>query len=185
MRVRPLPLLVLAGIGVTGAVVSPGVGHASSARVLRVGTWRGSTGPYHSIQAAVDAAHTGDWVLVGPGDWKERGDRTTHKPASGEAGWGVTIETPGLHLRGMNRNSVVVDGTKPGTPRCSSKAADQDFGSTSAGRSGIVASKVNGVSIENLTACNYLGEGNEIWWNGGDGSGKVGMGAYHGAYLNA
>jgi hypothetical protein len=185
MRLRPVPVLLVVGVASVGAGMPITAVRAATPRVLRVGTWRGSTGPYRSIQSAVDAAHAGDWVLVGPGDWKERGDRTTHKPAKGEPGWGVTIETPGLHLRGMNRNTVVVDGTKPGTPKCSAKAADQDFGASSAGRSGIVAFKVNGVSIENLTACNYLGEGNQIWWNGGDGSGKIGMGAYHGAYLNA
>ena len=185
MRLRPVPVLLVVGVASVGAGMPIASARATTPRVLRVGTWRGSTGTYHSIQAAVDAARAGDWVLVGPGDWKERGDRTTHKPAKGEAGWGVTIEKANLHLRGMNRNTVVVDGTKPGTPKCSSRAADQDFGATSAGRDGIVASKVNGVSIENLTACNYLGQGNEIWWNGGDGSGKVGMGAYHGAYLNA
>jgi hypothetical protein len=185
MRIRPVPVLLVVGVASAAAGMPIASVRAATPRVLRVGTWRGSTGPYRSIQAAVDAARGGDWILVGPGDWKERGDRTTHKPAKGEAGWGVTIETPGLRLRGMNRNTVVVDGTKPGTPKCSAKAADQDFGTSSAGRSGIVAYKVNGVSIENLTTCNYLGEGNEIWWNGGDGSGKVGMGAYHGSYLNA
>ena len=47
--------------------------------------------------------------------------------------------------------------------------------------------KANHVSIENLTACNFLGgagdSGNEIWWNGGDGSGKIGLTGYTGAYL--
>ncbi len=47
--------------------------------------------------------------------------------------------------------------------------------------------KANNVSIENLTACNFLGgagdSGNEIWWNGGDGSGKVGLTGYTGSYL--
>jgi hypothetical protein len=49
--------------------------------------------------------------------------------------------------------------------------------------------KANGVSVENLTACNFLdgagGGGNEIWFNGGDGSGKIGMGRFRGAYLSA
>src|SRR6266852_7739733 len=49
--------------------------------------------------------------------------------------------------------------------------------------------KASGVTIENLTVCDYLagsgGHGNEIWWNGGDGSGVIGMGAYHGSYLTA
>jgi hypothetical protein len=34
------------------------------------------------------------------------------------------------------------------------------------------------VWVQNLTVCNYLhgagDTGNEIWWNGGDGSGKIG-----------
>jgi hypothetical protein len=175
-----------AALALTGAAISvPTPSGAATARVLRVGVWHGVKGTYPTIQAAVDAAHAGDWVLVGPGDWKERGDFTTHKPASGEPGWGVSITTPGLHLRGMNRNTVVVDGTKPGTAKCSNKRADQTFGPNSSGRSGIVASKVDGVWIENLTVCNFLGEGNQIWWNGGDGSGKVGMGAYYGSYLTA
>ena len=47
------------------------------------------------------------------------------------------------------------------------------------GRNGIVVCKADGVSIENLTACNFLAgsspSGNEIWWNGGDGTGKIGI----------
>ena len=49
--------------------------------------------------------------------------------------------------------------------------------------------KASGVTIQNLTVCDYLagpsGHGNEIWWNGGDGSGKLGLGAYYGSYLTA
>ena len=50
--------------------------------------------------------------------------------------------------------------------------------------------KTNGVFVENLSVCNYLTtrggeEGNEIWWNGGDGSGKIGMGSWWGDYLTA
>src|SRR5206468_1516084 len=45
----------------------------AGAAVLRVGTWNGIRGPYKTIQAAVNAARPGDWVLVGPGDYKERG----------------------------------------------------------------------------------------------------------------
>jgi hypothetical protein len=171
-------------VGALGAAIVGLPASAATPKVLRVGTWHGIRGTYASIQAAVDAAHAGDWVLVGPGDWKERGDFTTHKPAKGEAGWAVTIATPGLHLRGMNRNTVVVDGTKPGTPKCSSARADQEFGG-SGGRSGIVVDKVDGTYVENLTACNFLGEGNQIWWNGGDATGKVGMGTYWGNYLTA
>src|SRR3954462_5713088 len=108
---------------------------APGPRGRTAGSWHRVRGTFRSIQAAIDAAHPGDWVLVGPGDWKERGDFATHKPAKGEAGWGVTIATAGLHLRGMGRNSVVVDGTKPATRKCSAQRADQEFGG-SGGRSG-------------------------------------------------
>ena len=183
MRRRPaLVLPVAIAVTVLGLAATAPSASARTAKVLRVGTYKGIAGTFASIQAAVDAAGPGDWVLVGPGDWKERGDFTTHKPAKGEPGWGLTIATPGLHLRGMNRNSVVVDGTKPGTPKCSSARADQVLTSS---RSGIVVDKVDGTYVENLTVCNFLGEGNQIWWNGGDGSGKVGMGTYWGNYLTA
>ncbi|MGO9820599.1 MAG: hypothetical protein ACLPTJ_08110, partial [Solirubrobacteraceae bacterium] len=38
--------------------------------VLRVGSYRGIPGQYKSIQAAVNAAKPGDWILIGPGDYK-------------------------------------------------------------------------------------------------------------------
>jgi hypothetical protein len=153
---------------------------AASPTVLRVGTYHGIHGQYTSVQKAVRAAHAGDWVLVGPGDYKENGYAGSPEPA------GVLITTPDLHLRGMNRNSVIIDGTKPGSPTCSNKKTDQIF--TDDGRDGVQVLKTDGTYVENLTVCNYLtgnhgGEGNEIWWNGGDGSGKIGMGSFWGNYL--
>src|SRR2546425_1251404 len=59
------------------------------------------------------------------------------------------------------------------------------------GRDGVVVYKVSGTYVENLTVCNFLtdpvtGEhGNQIWWNGGDGSGQIGMHTYWGNYLTA
>ncbi len=47
------------------------------------------------------------------------------------------VTTPGLHLRGMDRNAVVVDGTLPGSSRCSAEPAYQDFGPAFAGRNGV------------------------------------------------
>jgi hypothetical protein len=178
---------VLAGVA-TGAGARPD----HKPRVLLVGSYRGRRGTFTDIQSAVDAARPGDWVLVGPGDYHERADYRQDGRAD-EAGGAVLITTPGVHVRGMDRNAVVVDGTKPGAPRCSSAPADQDLGPRSAsatpvGRNGVFVGKADGVSVENLTACNFLdgnGGGNQIWFNGGDGSGTIGMGAYSGSYLSA
>jgi hypothetical protein len=166
-------------------------GHAKG-RVLRVGTFHGIPGSFTTIQSAVDAAQPGDWILVAPGDYHEQGDRV--HPWPGVAWGGVSIETPGLHLRGMDRNGVVVDGTKPGAPQCSSDPNDQDFGPLDAngnplGRNGILVYEADDVSIENLTACNFLdgsgGGGNQIWWDGGYESGQIGLGSYRGRFLSA
>jgi hypothetical protein len=188
--------LVVAAVAAIGLVgLAPGAASADPPQgphVLLVGSYRGRPGTYPDIQAAVDAARPGDWVLIGPGDYHERADYREDGRAD-EAGGAVLVTTPGIHLRGMDRNAVVVDGTRPGAPRCSAAPADQDLGPRDAsarpvGRNGVFVSKVDGVSVENLTACNFLdgnGGGNQIWFNGGDGSGTIGMGSYHGAYLTA
>src|SRR3954454_2960134 len=154
---------MLRAIALLTAVVALAFAGNASAKVLRVG----KNGNYKSIQKAVNAAKKGDWILIAPGDYKGA----------------VRVTTPGLHLRGMSRSGVIVDGTKSG-PACSSKAKDQDFKRGDKGN-GIEVFKASGVWIENLTACNFLGEGNQIWWNGGDGSGKIGMGSWYGSYLSA
>jgi len=167
--------IILAAIA-TLAVPAPA---GARPRVLQVGTYHGITGPFATIQAAVNAAKPGDWILVAPGDYHE----------NGTANAGVLVTTPSIHIRGLDRNRVIVDGTKPGAAPCSAQAQDQLLGS-SGGRNGIEVLKTDGVTIENLTACNYLSDsygsgGNEIWWNGGDGSGKIGMGSWYGRYLTA
>jgi len=190
-------LIVAAVVAVMGVTAMGGVAGARperhrEPRVLLVGSYHGIGGNYPSIQAAIDAARPGDWVLVGPGDYHERADYRADGSADG-AGGAVLITTPKVHLRGMDRNRVVVDGTKPGAQACSSAPQDQDQGPRNAvdapvGRNGIFVSKVDGVSVENLTACNFLsgnGGGNQIWFNGGDGSGTTSMGSYRGRYLSA
>jgi hypothetical protein len=184
--------------------------NSNSSKVLLVGSYNGKHGKYSTIQSAVDAARPGDWILVGPGDYHETADQQSTPSAveQKEGGVaGVLITTPDIYLRGMNRNTVIVDGDKAGAPEaCDPDAAWQNFGITTSGaapyggssttsvnkpygRNGIVVFKASGVSIENLTACNFLtgsgDAGNEIWWNGGDGTGKVGLHGYTGAYLTA
>jgi hypothetical protein len=195
-----LVLLALTAGAALLATTAPAARTRSSrtrgARVLLVGTYHGKKGQYKSIQAAVDAAKPGDWILVGPGDWHEQADhRSSRGPQPAETPAGVVIATPHLHLRGMNRNKTIVDGTLPGAgPACSNEKSRQDFGVSGddkqpLGRNGILVWKADDVSVDNLTICNFLGgngsAGNEIWWNGGDGSGKLGLGKFEGSYLNA
>lgn len=90
-----------------------------------------------SLQAAVGRARSCDWILVAPGIY--RGP--------------VTIRIPGLHLRGLDRNRVVVDGGHR------------------VGNGITVAA--DGVSIENLTVRNFDrrsanddSTGTQVRWDG-------------------
>ncbi len=163
--------------------------------VLRVGTYKGIPGQFKSIQAAVNAAKPGDWILVGPGDYKSTSDRRDPgaqlerlpgRRADHEAG-----RLPARHEPQHGRSS-----TAPSRARrqCSRKTSAQNFGPRASsgkplGLNGIMVWKAANVWVQNLTACNFLGgagdAGNEVWWNGGDGSGKVGGHGYLGSYLNA
>jgi hypothetical protein len=152
--------------------------HAAGPHVLRVGSYHGIAGQFQTIQAAVNVAQPGDWILIGSGDYHEQGTSTD----------GVLVTTPNIHLRGMDRNSVIVDGTLPGAPACSSDPALQNFGPS--GRNGIEVLKTSGVSVEDLTVCNFLSDnsgdnGNQVWFDGGDGSGTIGLGSFLGTYLTA
>jgi hypothetical protein len=179
---------------------------AAGAKVLRVGSFHRVNGQFTSIQSALKAAKPGDWILIGPGDYKTSHVSTPKGAPQFPAA--VLITTPNLHIRGMNRKTVIVDGTRPGSAVCSKEGSAQNFGlagsaSSSAtnpyaavkagggasGVNGLMVFKAANVSIENLTACNFLGgsreAGNEIWWNGGAESGKVGGHGFIGQYLTA
>lgn len=109
---------------------------------------------YTTIQGAVSVARPCDWVLVAPGVYRES----------------VVIRTPNLHLRGLSRNRVVIDGR-------------HRVGN------GIEVDKALNVWIENLTVRNFdhaegvYEDGNQIWWNGGDESGQIGAHGWWGNYL--
>jgi hypothetical protein len=128
---------------------------SASARVLIV-TQRHVSYPHDTtIQAAVSAAHPGDWILI---------DRGVYFGT-------VRISKPRVHLRGINRNGVILDGRhKVGN--------------------GIVV-HANGVWIENLTVRNFdrrtredSKDGNEIWW-GEDKGNKITLHGWWGQYLTA
>ncbi len=183
---------VLAACGSSSSATTSTAGGA----VLLVGTFHGHAGGYKTIQSAVDAAKPGDWILVAPGDYHEDADESgVHTdPAAGDMG-GVMITTSDLHLRGMDRSTVIVDGTDPSSSGpCSSAPSAQNYGAKgtngqTVGRNGILVWKADDVSVQNLTACNFLAgtgdSGNEIWWNGGADSGKIGLKGYSGSYLTA
>jgi hypothetical protein len=115
---------------------------------------------FHTIQAAVNATPRGAYVLIEPGTYDEA----------------VKVVKPHSHIwiRGMNRNSVIIDGQHKGG-------------------NGIEIYDDNYVWVENLTVRNFeqtesCGDeecGNEIWWNGGSGTGKIGAHGWFGRYLTA
>ncbi|HEX7734442.1 MAG TPA: hypothetical protein VF458_06260, partial [Ktedonobacteraceae bacterium] len=139
-------VLLALGLGLLLATLCAVPLHAAGPRVLRVGSYYGISGQFQTIQAAVNAAQPGDWILIGPGDYHEQGASSA----------GVLVTTPNLHLRGMDRNRVIVDGTLPGAAACSSDPALQDFGPS--GRNGIEVLKTDGILVENLTVCNFLSD---------------------------
>ncbi len=180
-------------LAAVAAMLAPPALAAAKPRVLLVGTYHGIRGRYRTIAQALAHARPYDWILVGPGDYKS--SRFTAPAGHPEFPAADLITVPNLTIRGMNRNTVIIDGTKSG-PACSDAPSDQNFGPTTAasphtpiGTNGLEVWKAHNVAIENLTSCNFLGgnngeTGNEVWWNGGDGSGTIGGWGYYGAYLN-
>ncbi len=97
-------------------------------------------GEYSSIQMAVDAASPGDLVLISPGVYNEA----------------VQVTTNDIVIRGLDRNTVILDGEFE---------LDNGFR--------VVAA--NGVAIENMTARNFTKNG--FFWTGVTG--------YRGSFLTA
>ncbi len=172
-----------------GTYVHAAAGHRSGI-VLYVGRWPGLHHTYRTIQAAVNAAHPGDRILIAAGDYHESPDFSV----------GVRVTTPDIVIEGVDRNAVIVDGTKPDAPSpCDPDPRFQNLGPIIHqangvllnGRNGIVIARVSGVTVENLTVCNFVGTasanefGNELWFNGGAGTGRTGLGAYHVANVTA
>jgi hypothetical protein len=197
-RARFAAPMTLAAVGALLATAPPALARShckpSMRGVLRVGTYAGKRGQCKTIQEAVKAAQPGDWILIGPGDYKQSTSEVP-KGALGDdrAGADVLVTTPNLHIRGMNRNTVVIDGTKPGSPQCSSKESDQYLGRTEgsghSGNNGVLVYKAAGVWLQNFTACNFLngnfGGGNEIWFDGQQSSGRQEIGSWWGEYISA
>ncbi|MDT7536510.1 MAG: hypothetical protein QOI82_95 [Actinomycetota bacterium] len=154
MRIRPALAAAVALVSL-GSLTLHAQASPSSSKVILVcsGTagcpkTPAGTPVYKSIAVGVSHAQNGDWVLVWPGYYREAVSVTPRATLSG-----------GLHIRGMQRNGVVLDGTK-------------------ADGSGIHVQGVNNTWVENMSAQHYkTGSSNGFYWTGVDG--------YWGNYLTA
>lgn len=156
--------LVVVAFGASASAASAWGGGGGDVNIVRQGKppskVPANTHYYKTIQAAVNASTSGDWVLIEPGVYYEEVK--------------VTSAQSGIWIRGMNRNTVIIDGQH--------KVAN-----------GIEIFKASNVWVENLTVRNFeFGPscpdeecGNEIWWNGGSDSGKIGAHGWWGSYLTA
>jgi len=131
-------LLALLGAMGAAACAGPPQGEAAPAATgdtssQSPGEWSGATrhvpADYPTIQAAVDAAEPGDLVLLDRGVYREA----------------VDVRTPGITIRGVDRNDVVIDG---------------EFERAN----GIQALFTDGVVVENLTSMNHTLNG--VFWSG-------------------
>ena len=185
---RPLTKVVVCAVVALVSGLAVVVPVSAAAAVLRVGKYKGIPGQYATIQ---QAAKPGDWILIGPGDYKTSSSSAPKGAPQSPAA--ILLTTPLVFVRGMNRNKVIIDGTKPGTPVCSDKPSAQNYGPKYAGKAaglnGIEVWEADNVWVQNLTTCNFTSgsgdTGNEIWWNGGAGGGKIHGKGFLASYLNA
>ena len=146
---------------------------SAAAKVLRVGSYHGIRGQYSSIQAAVKAAKPGDWILIGPGDYKTKPSAIrTPKGAHGLPGRGPDHQgqpAPPRHepqLGDRRRDQARVGGLQlkrqgaelraQGRPERWHELREQHDERPS-GVNGLMVYKAANVSVQNLTVCNFLG----------------------------
>lgn len=124
------------GSGMAGRLVVGDAGASDAAQGIAEssapGAWSGSTiqvpEDAPTVQAAVDLAQPGDMIFIGPGRYEEA----------------VEVNTPGLVIRGSDRNQVLLDARFEAE--------------------NVIEVYVDGVAVENLTVMN--GVANGIYWSG-------------------
>jgi len=136
-------LALLATVGLLAGACSSGSSTTSTATTVAGGA-SGSVihvpADHPTIQSAVNAASPGDLILISPGIYHEA----------------VDVTTDYLDLRGIDRNTVILDGTF-------------QF------ENGVRVLGAKGVAVENMTARNYTNNG--FFWTGVEG--------YRGSYLTS
>jgi hypothetical protein len=168
-------------IGVALTMIVPSFAHAAPIPGFETGSCAypantplpGSTGrvlnvpaDYDTIQAAVNAARTGDEVLIAAGTYSDLNDGPgTHWTGAIDGRQylaQVVVHTPGILIRGASRSGTILDGTSHSSDP--SKALGVG-----------ILSDVNNVVVENMTVHNYLYHG--VYWDNVKG--------YWGRYLTA
>ena len=132
-RPRSAALVALLAALAAGLVIAPRAG--AEPQILRVPS------EVPGIQEAIDAAQPGDLILIAPGVYP--------------GGYEVPGDKPGLTIRGLDRNAVILDGEHTRDVGLKTLADDTTF--------------------ENMTARNFLAHG--FYWRS--------MTGYEGRYLTA
>jgi hypothetical protein len=152
---------VLAGalaVALLGAVAS----EASATTVRVVSKTKSGPNIYSTIQDAVNATTTGDYVLIEPGVYDEAVE--------------VTKEHSGIWVRGLNRNKVIIDGQNKAGNGIDIHQANNVW--------------VENLTVRNFDTgpdCPVEECGNEIWWDGAANSNSSNVEAHgwYGSYLTA
>lgn len=94
MRAVAVGAVLLAGVAAVSGCGGPGGGEAVTTAAVPDGATIRVPADQPSIQQGVDAASSGDTVLIAPGTYREA----------------VVVATDGITIRGANRNRVILDG---------------------------------------------------------------------------
>ncbi len=153
-RLTILPAIILLFIVITVIIVvnfksnNKNSNTSSNDKVLMVGNYGGYDSKFQTIQAAIDAAVPGDYILVAPGQYYENSNGLN----------GIVLNKPNIHLIGLSDSSVIISGEplQPRSKPCTvATSAQQPNYSIPQASNGITVLATND-SLENLTVCNFV-----------------------------
>ena len=158
------------------ALIAP----SASAQVLRVGTYNGITRPVQLDPGGGQRRPAGRLDPGRPRRLQDERPRARAQAGSDDTPAGVLITTPEHHLRGMNRNRRDRRRDQARISRRAARAQATRTSGQQAGRDGpqrhrgLEGRQRHGPEPHRLQlpAAARATAGNEIWWNGGDGSGQ-------------